>query len=94
MVRHVRDYRWSSYRANAEDKLDPRVTPHDRYLASDPPRNEWRVRAWQSTFRGSGRTGARSARHPWQAWPPSQASSGGELDDSSQIVVVCPLFSS
>jgi putative transposase len=33
MVRHVRDYRWSSYRANAEDKLDPRVTPHDRYLA-------------------------------------------------------------
>lgn len=33
MVRHARDYRWSSYRANAEDKADPRVTPHERYLA-------------------------------------------------------------
>jgi putative transposase len=28
MVRHPRDYRWSSYRANAEGRLDPLVHPH------------------------------------------------------------------
>lgn len=31
MVRHPRDYRWSSYRANAEGLTDPVVTPHDEY---------------------------------------------------------------
>jgi len=33
MVRHPRDYPWSSYRANAEDKADARITPHECYLA-------------------------------------------------------------
>jgi putative transposase len=32
MVRHPRDYRWSSYAANAEGRNDKLVTPHDQYL--------------------------------------------------------------
>ena len=31
MVEHPRDYRWSSYRANAEGARDPLVTPHPAY---------------------------------------------------------------
>jgi putative transposase len=31
MVRHPRDYRWSSYRANAEGKPDPLIRPHPAY---------------------------------------------------------------
>jgi putative transposase len=31
MVRHPREYRWSSYRANAEGKLNTFTTPHDLY---------------------------------------------------------------
>jgi len=33
MVRHPREYRWSSYRANAEGKDDELLTLHERYLA-------------------------------------------------------------
>ena len=33
MVRHPRDYPWSSYRANAEGRADARLTPHPTYLA-------------------------------------------------------------
>src|SRR5918999_1325618 len=38
MVRHPREYRWSSYRANAEGKVDERVSPHEEYrlLGRDP----------------------------------------------------------
>ena len=32
MVRTARDYRWSSYRANAVDKADDLLTPHAEYL--------------------------------------------------------------
>lgn len=32
MVRHPRDYRWSSYRGNAEGLPDPVITPHAEYL--------------------------------------------------------------
>lgn len=32
MVRHPRDYRWSSYRANGEGQTDPVITPHEEYL--------------------------------------------------------------
>jgi putative transposase len=32
MVRHPRDYRWSSYRANALGAADPLITPHALYL--------------------------------------------------------------
>lgn len=31
MVRHPRDYPWSSYRANADGRIDPLVTPHACY---------------------------------------------------------------
>ena len=31
MVRHPRDYRWSSYRANADGLPDPVITPHEEY---------------------------------------------------------------
>ena len=31
-VCHPREYRWSSYQANAEGKLDPILTPHSLYL--------------------------------------------------------------
>jgi putative transposase len=31
MVRHARDYRWSSYRANAEGSPDPLVAPHPAF---------------------------------------------------------------
>jgi hypothetical protein len=30
-VRHPREYRWSSYRANAEGKMDELVSPHEEY---------------------------------------------------------------
>jgi len=32
MVRHPRDYRWSSYHANALGRADPLITGHDEYL--------------------------------------------------------------
>jgi putative transposase len=32
MVLHPRDYRWSSYGANAEGKRDPILTPHSLYM--------------------------------------------------------------
>ena len=32
MVRHPRDYRWSSYRVNAEGAADPLITAHAEYL--------------------------------------------------------------
>ena len=31
MVRHPREYKWSSYRANAEGRDDPLISPHDQY---------------------------------------------------------------
>jgi putative transposase len=38
MVRHPREYRWSSYRTNAEGKVDELVSPHEEYrrLGRDP----------------------------------------------------------
>lgn len=33
MVTHPGDYPWSSYRANADGRFDPRVHPHPAYLA-------------------------------------------------------------
>ena len=38
MVAHPRDYRWSSYRANAEGLADSLITPHIEYLrlGADP----------------------------------------------------------
>jgi putative transposase len=31
MMRHPREYRWSSYRTNAEGKVDELVSPHEEY---------------------------------------------------------------
>lgn len=38
MVGHPAEYRWSSYRANAQGESDPLVVPHSLYaaLGSDP----------------------------------------------------------
>ena len=38
MVKHPRDYRWSSYRANAGEVTDELITPHSMYgeLSPDP----------------------------------------------------------
>lgn len=33
MVAHPGDYRWSSYRSNAQGEANPLLTPHPRYLA-------------------------------------------------------------
>ena len=33
MVAHPAEYRWSSYRANAQGEADPVLTPHDLYEA-------------------------------------------------------------
>ena len=32
MVRHPRDYRWSSFHANGDGKKDALITPHEQYL--------------------------------------------------------------
>ena len=32
MVRHPRDYRWTSFHANGEGRADALITPHDEYL--------------------------------------------------------------
>lgn len=33
LVRHPRDYPWSSFRTNAEEARDPMLTPHPEYMA-------------------------------------------------------------
>lgn len=35
MVKHPRDYAWSSYRFNAEGKINEVLTPHEQYLRLD-----------------------------------------------------------
>lgn len=47
MVTHPRDYRWSSYHANAEGKRNALVTPHEQYL-----RLEQSVAARFEVYRG------------------------------------------
>ena len=42
MVAHPRDYRWSSYRHNAEGRTDAGVAPHPAYLAlADDPEHRF-----------------------------------------------------
>jgi putative transposase len=47
MVRHPRQYRWSSYRANAEGRASELVTPHEQYRrlgrSSDARREAYRA---------------------------------------------------
>ena len=43
MVKHPRDYEWSSYRVNAENLHSDLITPHEQYIklhASQAPRNK------------------------------------------------------
>ena len=50
MVRHPRDYRWTSYHANAEGKHHSLITAHDEYLrlAGDP---DTRRQAYRELFK-------------------------------------------
>ena len=50
MVNHPAEYRWSSYRANAQDEIDPLVQPHHVYdgLAASPAE---RQSAYRELFR-------------------------------------------
>ena len=50
MVRHPRDYRWSSFHANGDGKQDPLVTSHEQYRRLD--RNEaMRREAYRALFK-------------------------------------------
>jgi putative transposase len=49
MVSTPRDYRWSSYRSNAEGRFDPLVTPHLSYLALEAG-SERRCSLYRSLF--------------------------------------------
>ena len=50
MVRHPRDYRWSSYRALAEGAVDPALTLHDLYERLGRTRSD-RQHAYRALFR-------------------------------------------
>lgn len=50
MVRHPRDYQWSSYSANGEGEPSRLLTPHEEYLALGGHENERRA-AYQALFR-------------------------------------------
>ena len=50
MVEHPADYRWSSYRANAQGEEDALVTPHEVYLALGNA-TEPRLAAYRELFR-------------------------------------------
>lgn len=49
MVAHPRDYRWSSYRANAEGTTNRLITPHAEFLQLGPDESERQSR-YQSLF--------------------------------------------
>lgn len=50
MVRHPRDYRWTSFHANGDGKQDAMVVPHEQYLG--PARNEQaRREAYRALFK-------------------------------------------
>lgn len=50
LVRHPRDYRWSSHAANAEGKAPQWLTAHDQYLALGPTEDA-RRQAYRELFR-------------------------------------------
>jgi putative transposase len=49
MVRHPRDYRWSSYSANGEGNLSRLLNPHEEYLALGREESE-RLAAYRALF--------------------------------------------
>jgi putative transposase len=50
MVKHPREYRWSSYRANGEERDDLLITPHQAYLSINK-RAEKRIEAYRALFK-------------------------------------------
>ena len=54
MVRHPRDYRWSSFRAHADGQIDPLVSDHPVYRALGRGA-EARQGAYRALFRGPSR---------------------------------------
>lgn len=52
MAKTPRDYRWSSYKANAEAKADPIIMPHALYTAMGETADA-RAAAYQSLFEGA-----------------------------------------
>ena len=50
MVKHPRNYPWSSYKINAEGKKSELITPHDQYLKLDKGELE-RQRAYRRLFK-------------------------------------------
>lgn len=50
IVEHPAEYRWSSYRANAQGEADPLLTPHALYLALGASVDE-RLAAYRELFR-------------------------------------------
>lgn len=52
LAKHPRDYRWSSYKANAEGKTDAIMTPHALYAALGDT-DDARAAAYRSLFDGT-----------------------------------------
>ena len=50
IVRHPRQYRWSSYRANAEGQVSSVITPHEHYRTLGRP-GEARREAYRALFK-------------------------------------------
>ena len=50
MVRHPRDYRWSSFHANGDGRPDPLLSPHEEYLRLARTDSE-RLVAYRALFR-------------------------------------------
>jgi len=50
MVRHPRDYRWSSFHANGEGRADALLSPHEEYLRLAKTDSE-RLVAYRALFR-------------------------------------------
>jgi putative transposase len=50
MVRHPREYRWSSYGANALGRADPLLTPQEQYVRLGR-REEMRCEAYRDLFK-------------------------------------------
>jgi len=50
MVKHARDYKWSSYRFNAEGKKNQMLTPHEQYMSMDSQTLS-RRKAYRELFR-------------------------------------------
>ena len=50
MVKHPRDYKWSSYCANADGVKNKILIPHDQYLSLDQEENE-RRKSYRGLFK-------------------------------------------